>query len=338
MLPEQLPTDRPIRVGFLLVPGYSGLAFSAAIDPLRMANQLSEQTLYEWPIITVDGSTVAASNGTRVAPDAAIDAASGSLDFLFLCGGIRIHDVASDKRILGWLKQLASKRVVLGALCTGTYVLACAGLLRGYRCTIHWENISTLNDEQEFPETVFSSELFVIDRDRYTCSGGIAPLDMMLNLIHRQHGQKLAQAISEEFIHERIRTVSDMQRVPLRVSLGTSQPKLVDAVRLMEANLEEPLTLDELAQYVTVSRRQLERLFRKYLNCAPTRYYLELRLQRARQFLLQTELPIIDVALACGFSSPPHFSKSYHDFFGCSPSTERRRQRQVSDDSAVALP
>src|SRR5699024_12030574 len=191
--------------------------------------------------------------------------------------------------------------------------------------------ISTLKEEQQFPEKIFCSELFVIDRDRYTYSGGIAPLNIMLNLIHRQRGQKLSQATSEEFTHERIRTVSDMQRVPLRVSLVTSQPKLVDAVRLMEANIEEPLPLDELAQYVTVSRRQLERLFRKYLNCAPTRYYLELRLQRARQFLLQTDMPIIDIALACGFSSPPHFSKSYRDFFGRSPSAARRRQTEARE-------
>ncbi|HLQ85337.1 MAG TPA: GlxA family transcriptional regulator [Salinisphaeraceae bacterium] len=329
MLQDQLAGNQPFRVGFLLVPGYSGLAFSSAMDPLRMANQLTGKELYAWPVITVDGKAVAASNGVRIAPDAAIDDIE-KLDLLFVCGGIHIHD-ACDKRILTWLRRLAAKEVALGAVCTGTYVLAVAGVLKGYRCTIHWENISTLNEEQQFPETIFSSELFVIDRDRYTCSGGIAPLDMMLNLIHRQHGQKLAQDISEEFIHERIRTVSDMQRVPLRISLGTSQPKLVDAVTLMEANLEEPLALDELAFHVDISRRQLERLFRKYLNCPPSRYYLELRLQRARQFLLQTDMPIIDIALACGFSSPPHFSKSYRDFFGRSPSAARRRQTEARE-------
>lgn len=333
MLPEQSSRARSVRIGFLLLPGYSGLAFSSAMDPLRMANQLSEKTLYEWPIITVDGHPVAASNGTRIAPDAAIGGA-GALDLLFVCGGTRIQQ-ACDKRVLGWLHRLANQGVALGAVCTGTYVLALAGVLKGYRCTIHWENISTLNEEQQFPETVFTSELFVIDRDRYTCSGGVAPLDMMLNLIHRQHNGKLAQDISEEFTHERIRTISDMQRVPLRVSLGTSQPKLVDAVTLMEANIEEPLTLDELAHYTRVSRRQLERLFRNYLNCAPTRYYLELRLQRARQFLLQTNMPIIDIGLAAGFSSPPHFSKSYHDFFGYSPRAERRRQGHGPDEMAA---
>lgn len=316
--------DRPIRIGFLQVPNYSAIAFSTALEPLRMANQLTGRPLYEWPVITLDGQPIAASNGLAVSPDASIHTA-GQLDMLFVCGGTNIHE-ACDRRILVWLRRLARQKVALGAVCTGTYVLARADVLKDYRCTIHWENISSIHEELLFPQTVFSSELFVIDRDRYTCSGGIAPLDMMLNLVSRQFGHALAEEISEEFIHERIRNVSDVQRVPLRVHLGTSQPKLIEAVSLMEANIEEPLNLDELAGYVKISRRQLERLFKKYLHCAPTRYYLELRLTRARQLLLQTNMPIIDVALACGFSSPPHFSKCYHDFFNRPPSTERRQR------------
>ena len=177
---------------------------------------------------------------------------------------------------------------------------------------------------EEFPEVIVSPELFEIDRDRYTSSGGTAPLDMMLNLIHRQHGSHLAVAISEEFICERIRGRNDRQRVPLRLHLGTSQPKLVEAVSLMEANLEEPMNLDEIARHVRLSRRQLERLFQKHLHCVPTRYYLELRLARARQLLLQTPMTIVDVAFACGFVSAPHFSKCYRDYFGFPPRDERR--------------
>lgn len=315
-------TERPTRIGFLQIPDYSAIAFSTAVEPLRMANQLSGVSLYEWQVITLDGAPVSASNGQRIAPDASLGD-SLALDMLFVCGGTQIREHC-DRRVLGWLRQLAQRQTELGAICTGTYLLARAQLLDGYRCTIHWENISSIDEEQQFPTTTFTSELFVIDRDRYTCAGGIAPLDMMLNIIGRQKSRSLAEAICEEFIHERIRNVSDMQRIPLRVHLGTSQPKLVEAVSLMEANIEEPLTLDDLARLVHVSRRQLERLFKRYLNCVPTRYYLELRLCRARQFLLQTNLSIIDVALACGFSSPPHFSKCYHDFFGYPPSRERQ--------------
>ncbi len=152
---------------------------------------------------------------------------------------------------------------------------------------------------------------------------------MMLNIVTRQHGGELAVAISEEFICERIRGRNDRQRVPLRLHLGTSQPKLMEAVALMEANLEEPMSLDELARHVQLSRRQLERLFQKHLNCVPTRYYLELRLARARQLLLQTSMSIVDVAFACGFVSAPHFSKCYRDFYGIPPRDERRQRRHA---------
>ena len=159
--------------------------------------------------------------------------------------------------------------------------MARAELLNGYRATIHWENLASLREQ--FPDTTVSSELFEIDRDRYTCSGGTAPLDMMLSVIAKRQGAGLAAAISEVFVCERIRDGNDRQRIPLRVLLGTSQPKLIEAVSLMEANIEEPMSLDELARHVVLSRRQLERLFQKYLQCVPTRYYLELRLERARQ-------------------------------------------------------
>ena len=327
MLLNAPPTDRSIRVGFLPVPGYSAISMSCALEPLRMANQLTERVLYDWQVITLGGQPIAASNGLVLAPAAALEDKPG-LDMLFVCGGVDIKKTC-DKRILAWLRRLAAHEVVLGGVCTGAYILARAGVLEGYRCTLHWENISSINEQTEFPKTYFSSELFVIDRDRCTCSGGIAPLDMMLNIISRQMGQELAEGVSEEFVHERMRGVRDMQRIPLRAHLGTGHPRLLTAVTLMEANIEEPLTLDELAGYVKVSRRQLERLFRKYLDRAPTRYYLELRLKRAREFLLQTDLSIIDIALACGFASSPHFSKCYHDYFGRPPSRERGVHRNA---------
>ena len=322
----QVPAfKRTKRIGFLQVPEYSQIAVSSAVEPLRMANSFSGQTLYEWPLITLDGQPVKASNGLAMLPDASIQTV-GQLDLLLVCGGLNIHN-ACDRRLLMWLRNLARQKVALGGVCTGSYVLARADVLKGYRCTIHWENISSIHEELLFPDTIFSSGLFVIDRDRYTSSGGIAPLDMMLNIIAEEAGYELAEAISEEYLHERIRSNSDHQRIPLRVHLGEGQPKLRETVSLMEANIEEPLSLDELAAYVKVSRRQLERLFKKYLNRVPTRYYLELRLNRARQLLLQTSMPIIDIALACGFSSPPHFSKCYHEHFGRPPSSERRKRR-----------
>lgn len=310
-----------LRYGFLLLPRYSMIAFTSMLEPLRMANQLRGSTLYEWVILSVDGQPVAASNGLMLSPDAGIDRA-GQLDLVCICGGLDVR-LAGDRKLLGWLVRLAQKGVMLAGICTGTYLLARAGVLDGYRATIHWENIAGLREE--FPRIVSTDDLFVIDRDRYTCSGGIAPMDMILTLISQQYGIELAADISEEFIHDRIRTTNDQQRTPLKLRIGLGHTKLVEAVRLMEANIEEPITLDDLSGYVNVSRRQLERLFRKYLNYAPTRYYLKLRLIRARQLLLQTDMSVTAVALSCGFTTTPHFSKCYRELYGWAPSHERRQ-------------
>lgn len=331
----------PYRVAFLLVPGYSQLAFSSAIEPLRMANQLAGIEHYQYHLISKDGRPVVASNSVRSAVDHAMGQ-EPAVDLVIVCGGVDI-ETQSDRDMLAWLRRLARRGTALGSVCTGGFLLAQAGVLEGYRCTLHWEHISGIYETLLFPRTIFTSELFVMDRDRLTSSGGMAPLDMMLNLITRQHGIDLAEAISEEFMHERIREFSERQRIPLRVRLGTSQPKLVEVVTLMEANIHEPLSLDELASHANTSRRQLERLFRRYLGCTPTRYYLELRLTRARQLLLQTDMPITDIAMACGFVSPPHFTKCYHDRHGHSPSAERRARRErltagPPETPAAALP
>ena len=321
---------KPIRLGFLLTPEYSMIAFASAIEPLRMANRLSGKRLYQWTTYTVDGNPVMASNGLEIRPDAAITEVTG-LDTLFVCSGLDVER-ASDRATLSWLKKLGQQRMNFGALCTGAHVLARAGLLDGYRCTLHWENIASMREA--FPRVVVSYELFEIDRDRFTSAGGTAPLDMMLNLITQQIGADTATAISEAFACERIRGRHDRQRIPLQLRLGTSQPKLIETVSIMESNIEEPISLDELARHVGVSRRQLERLFQKHLNCVPTRYYLELRLARARQLLLQTSISIVDVAFACGFVSAPHFSKCYRDYFGIPPREERRLRGARTGDQA----
>ncbi len=314
---------RPREIVFALVPDYSFIAFSSAVEPLRMANRMHGRALYRWRVVSAGGAPVRSSNGLVVHVDGGFASAENA-DLVIVCAGERVqHQV--DKACLAWLRRLARRRIPLGAICTGAYLLARADLLGGYRCTIHWENLASLREEH--PDITVTTELFEIDRDRYTCSGGVAPLDMMLNLIEAEHGSSLAVAISEEFICERIRGGNDRQRIPLTHRLGTSQPKLVAAVSLMEDNLEEPMSLDELSRHVGLSRRQLERLFQKHVHRVPTRYYLDLRLARARQLLLQTSRPIVDIAFACGFVSAPHFSKCYRDRYGVPPRGERRRGR-----------
>jgi len=314
--------DATARIAFYLVPRFSMMAFASAVEVLRMANQLSGKPLYAWTLVSSDARAVAASNGI------AIDVAYGSdsrerCDAAFVCAGLDAHRV-DDEPGFAWLRRHEQvEGVALGALCTGTWLLARAGLLDSYRCTIHYENLAAAREE--FPALVISAELFEIDRTRYTCAGGTAPLDMMLSEIGRRHGAGLANAIAEQFMCERIREHHDRQRVPLTQRIGASQPRLAEAVSLMEANIEEPMTLDELSRHVGLSRRQLERLFQRYLHVVPTRYYLDLRLERARQLLLQTSMPIVDIALACGFISAPHFSKCYRDAFSLPPRDERRR-------------
>ena len=309
-----------LRVGFLTVPDYSMIAFSNAVEPLRMANRLSRSALCSWSVLSLSGQPVRASNGLAVVPTIPVSSNS-TLDMVFVCAGVDVHK-ACDENTFAYLRKLSRQGIALGALCTGSYVLARAGLLNGYRCAIHWENIAAVREE--FPRVHFSAELFVIDRDRYTASGGIAPLDLMLNLIADRMGKELSVAISEEFILERIRSAQDQQRIPLLARVGAKQQKIIEAASLMERNVEEPLSLDAVAEHVGLSRRHLERLFKQHLECRPARYYLELRLSRARQLLLQTNMSILEVTVSCGFQSAPHFSKCYKDLFGHPPSAERR--------------
>ena len=314
---------KPTRFGFLLLPNYSMIAFSSAVEVLRMSNRLSGQTLYDWPTYTMTGEPVPASNGLAITPRGAIGDA-GPLTAMFICGGVQIASEWSDS-MKSMLYKLDQRKTILGGICTGTYILAKAGLLNGYRSTIHWENIAALRENS--PDVIITEELYELDRNRYTAAGGSAPLDMMLHIVKEQHGNKLAVAVSEQFLCDRMRGPFDKQRIPLRLLVGTNQPKLTEAVALMEANLEELVTLDDLASLVGVSRRQLERLFKKYLDCVPRRYYLDLRLKKARQLLLQTDKSIAEVAIACGFVSAPHFSKSYRDLFNTSPRDERQLRR-----------
>ncbi|BBB30310.1 GlxA family transcriptional regulator [Neptunomonas japonica] len=307
------------KIGFMLLNNFTMISLASAVEPLRMANQLSGETLYEWFTLTEEGLPVSASDGIRITPDSSL-LNTASLDVVIVAGGINVTR-AFSKIQLNWLKMQARKGCRLGGICTGAYVLAEAGLLDGYDCSTHWEYIAAL--QEAFPRVSCSNRLFSIDRDRMTSTGGTAPLDMMLHMIKQEHGTLLCTAISEMFICDRIRSETDKQKVPLQYVSGTTQPKLVEVVGLMEANLEELIDMDELAHYACLSRRQLERLFLKYLQCSPSKYYLKLRLLRARQLLKQSNLPIIEVSTACGFVSTPHFSKCYREQMGVPPSEER---------------
>ena len=318
LLRHEDPT-RPQQIGFLLLNEFSMLAFASALEPLRAANRQSNRDLFNWVIANPGGTVAIASNGVEVRADGDLTILQ-ECRMVFVCAGVNVRS-NTDRNVLNLIRRLDRNGAVIGAICTGTYVMAAAGLLDGRRCTIHWENIDGLSEE--FPELEITNDLFEVDGTRVTCSGGTASLDMMLNLITQAHGATLAAEISDQFIHDRIREPTDRQRMELRSRLGVSHPKLLAVVKTMEDNLEEPLAQTDIARMTNLSTRQLERLFRKYLNTTPTRYYLNLRLARARHLLRQTSMSILSVALACGFVSASHFSKCYRECYGCTPRAER---------------
>lgn len=317
------------KFGFLLLNDFTLISLSSAIEPLRMANRITGQEHYQWKTISESGDPVAASDNVRISVDAGIQDESlfRKLDTIFVCGGIHIEHNFT-KRIERWLRAAQKKGIALGSTCTGAYALAAAGVLDDYKCSIHWENLAALADT--FPLVNVRRGLFTVDRNRYTSSGGTAPIDLMVHIINDRLGAEVGATIAEQFICDRIRHPEDRQRIPLKHLVGNQSEKLITAVELMEANLKEPISQGDLAVYVGLSGRQLQRLFQKYLLCAPSKYYLQLRLHRARELLLQTRLSILEVSSVCGFISTSHFSKSYKEHFGYSPSRERNRPANTS--------
>jgi transcriptional regulator GlxA family with amidase domain len=313
----------PSRFGFLLLDDFTLMSLSSAIEPLRMANRICGENDYAWKTLSMTGEAVSASDGLSVNVDSGVreENVLDDLDAIIVCGGNRVENNTS-KPLSAWLRSVDKQGLGLGAICTGTHILADAGLLDGYSCSIHWENLAALADR--FPSVTVSKNVFTIDRNRFTSSGGTTPVDMMLHIISLQCGASVSAGIAEQFIYERIRQSDDEQRVPLRYSEGRQSEKLLVAAELMEANIREPISQEDLASYVGLSRRQLQRLYQRYLSCTPSSYYLKIRLQRARQLLRQTSHSIVEISVSTGFISSSHFSKAYRELYGHSPSTERQ--------------
>ena len=325
------------HVGFLTLNNFSMIAFTNALEILRMANYLLGEQIYQWSVFSVDGKPVEASNGLSVNKTTQLNYVAlhenPMPDVLLVCGGVDIqHAVTPD--VIKLLTQASKHNMWLGGLCTGSYALAKAGLLDGYKCTIHWENMASLCEQ--FSGINFMEELFVIDRNRCTCAGGTAPLDLMLAFVAARFGKNLVAEISDQFMVVRARDSKDQQHIPVAARVGYSHKALVEVSALMEANIEEPLSLDELARLASLSQRHLQRMFKHTLNMTPMHYYLNLRLRRARALLLQTEMSVMSVTVACGFQSSCHFSKSYRTLFGYSPSTERNQHKHAPPVHALA--
>jgi transcriptional regulator GlxA family with amidase domain len=312
-------SKKPQRFVFVLLDQFSILSFASALDCLRIANRMSNKTLYSWIIIGEGGEEVSCSAGTVFK----LDADLGELlrdDVALICTGAEVQR-ATTKRLLGWVRRVARQGVRIGGLCTGAYVMAKAGLLDGKKATIHWENSDSF--VEEFDEIELTKSVFVIDGTRMTTAGGTSSIDLLLKLIADEYGEDLANAVADQMIYSSIRTDQDTQRLSVPTRIGVRHPKLSQVIQMMEANIEEPISPSILAKDVGMSTRQLERLFRRYLNRSPKRYYMELRLQKARNLLMQTDMSVINVALACGFASPSHFSKCYRAHYDTTPYRER---------------
>lgn len=314
--------SRPRRFVFVLLDNFTMLSFASALESLRIANRMAGADLYSWRLIGEGGEEMTCSAGTTFKLDGDLDDIPRD-DTILVCGGIDVQK-ATTKRVISWLRREARKGPVIGGLCTAAFTLAKAGLLDGKRATTHWENADSFSEE--FDEVELTKSVFVIDGNRITTAGGTSSIDLMLKLIANDHGEDLANAVADQLIYSSIRTDQDTQRLSVPTRIGVRHPKLSQVIQMMEANIEEPISPSILARDVGMSTRQLERLFRRYLNRSPKRYYMELRLQKARNLLMQTDMSVINVALACGFASPSHFSKCYRAHYNTTPYRERGAQ------------
>ncbi|MFV2035754.1 MAG: GlxA family transcriptional regulator [Halocynthiibacter sp.] len=310
---------KPTRYIFVLLENFTLLSFAGAVEPLRLANQVCGRTLYTWKLAGEGGGAISCSNGAVFQLDMGLEDI-GRDDVVLLCGGIDIQR-SSTRAVLSWLRRQSRFGAVIGGLCTAAYTLAKAGLLENKKATIHWENQDSF--VEEFSDIDLTKSVFVVDGKRYTTAGGTSSIDLMLKLIASDHSEELANTVADQLIYSSIRTDQDTQRLSVPSRIGVRHPKLSAVIQMMEINVEEPISPSVLARDVGMSTRQLERLFRRYLNRSPKRYYMELRLQKARNLLMQTDMSVINVALACGFASPSHFSKCYRAHYHTTPYRER---------------
>lgn len=312
---------KPQHFVFALVEEFTHLAFSCAIEPLRIANLVSKQELYRWSLASENGQTATASNGT--VSQVQFDFTSiPACDRIFVVTGLNLR----QKKLSGLLATLRRERrcgTMIGAICSGAYVLAKAGFLDGRRAATHWEYHDGFREE--FPTVELVHSVFVADDQFVTASGGTAAADLMLHLIEQDHGYDLAVAVADQMVYNAVRDGNAAQRVSIQSRKGIRNAHLVRAIELMRANLHDPVSPATIAEELGISTRQLERLFERYLDTSPKKHFMEMRLERAHHLLRQTESGITEIAMACGFANVGHFGRVYRASFGVSPARQRAR-------------
>ncbi len=313
--------SKPEHFVFLLVENFSHLAFSCAVEPLRIANLISEQKLYSWSFISENGEQAVCSNGSVTLMHDGLSPLKSD-DRLFVLSGLDVWKYITPA-ILNFLRRERVHGTPIGALCSGAFVLAKAGFLDDVRTALHWEYHDAFMEK--YPSVALCRHVFVADEKHITASGGTATADLMLHLIEQAHGHELATAIADQMVYNTVRNASAEQRVSLQARHGMRNEKLATAIKMMENAIEEPISPSVIATDVGISVRQLERLFGRFLNCSPGKYYMELRMAKAQKLLLQTEQSITDIGLSCGFTSSSHFSRVYRAHFGTTPFAQSNR-------------
>lgn len=306
-------------IDYLLVDGFSMMAFVAATEPLRIANRIAERPLYGWRVVSETGAPIAASNGMRVLPDISLDQATPAARFA-VCSGF-LNRAPLSEALRRRLCVLGGAGVTLGGIDTGCFALAEAGLLDGHTVTLHWESLPAFRERFPFVHAVES--LYELGDQRFSCAGGMAATDMALAELAAEHGAAVADAVAEQLIHERAREPSDRQRHSIVKRLGVHNTALVRAIALMETQREPPLTIDEIARRIGRSPRQLQRLFDAELGTTPRAWYRDLRLDRARALVEETDRPLAEIAVAAGFAAGSSFARAFRQRHGAPPSALR---------------
>jgi len=313
-----------VRVGILLLPQFPMMAFSAVIEPLRVANALCPEADYQWLTVTTSGRSVVSSSGLAFATDFNVTEGP-DVDWLVVCSGGNADRYVSQAAH-SWIRTQERKGAMIGAVADGAFFLARAGLLDNCTSTLHWQSQAAFREK--FPKLKIVSDLYVIDGLRFTSAGGVAAFDMMLELIERRHGRALATGIAEWFVHSRIRMDADRELLSVKLRTGVSDHRVLSAVSLMERRLEGPLAIDDIAKRLDVSSDTLGRLFVAHTGMPPAKYYRGMRLRRGQGMLAHSTMRISEIAVACGFENPSGFARAYREMFGRSPREQRRVLRR----------
>lgn len=308
------------KFAILIFPGFPMMAFSAVIEPLRAANRLADQPLYQWVIVGGEEGLIRASNGIAVMPDFTARKAAVA-DYIVICSG-GDADRLQAAQPLSWIRKSLRAGGNIGSVADGAFYLGRAGLLDGYACTLHWQSQAAF--AEAFPDIKLERSIYVIDRTRFTSAGGIGALDMMLDLIARHHGEALARDVAEWFVHDRIRASTDRERLQLRLRTGIRDDLVLDAVACLEADPEGRAPIAVVARRLGVTVERLERAFRAELGVMPAAYHKRLKLQRARDLLEHSAMSVREIGLASGYQSFSAFVRAFRTIYGKTPGQLRR--------------